>query len=193
MLDRCIYPLTYSPSPASTPTKVDSSTVAKRSQSNLSGAFAPSQHSAFSHRSSILDKAASIAASSAFGAATSSLVGRIGGALQQNFMNNLDKLFLERMEVYGKSIQPENRNGVMQSLVKIILKTFMEITRLRTLGKSGYQQIQVDVEYIRMHFWRFVPEEKLVNQMVDEVMASALARCLEPTAMEYSVVEKILS
>lgn len=81
------------------------------------------------------------------------------------------------------------------AIIKITLKTFIEITRLRTLSKSGYQQLQVDVEFARVQLWRLVAsEEKLVNSMLDEVMAAAGARCTEPSAsMESSVVEKILS
>ena len=36
-------------------------------------------------------------------------------------------------------------------------------------------------------------DEKMVNILLDEVLASAAVRSIEPETMEYSVIEKILS
>ena len=102
-------------------------------------------------------------------------------------------MILFRLEIHTKSIQPETRNGVMLAIVKILLKTLCEITRLRTFGKSGFQQLQVDVEYARVHLWRYLNDDKLVNTMLDGVIADATGRSFEPMGMEASVVEKILS
>ncbi len=71
------------------------------------------------------------------------------------FLNNIDKLFVERFEIYGR-ILPPNRNGIMHALVKIILKAFIEVVRLRSFGKNGFQQIQVDVEFARVNMWKFI-------------------------------------
>ena len=43
------------------------------------------------------------------------------------------------------------------------LQAFVESVRMRTLGTYGYQQIQVDVQYLKVHLWRFVPDEQYVN------------------------------
>ena len=41
-------------------------------------------------------------------------------------------------------------------------QTLVECVRLRTFGKYGLQQIQVDTHYLQMYLWRFVSDEKYV-------------------------------
>lgn len=153
--------------------------MSKFSQGNQSAVLSNMQ-SQFSQRSSI------------FGRISHS--GHTSQQLQQQnpTMNLIDSLFSEKVDIYGK-IYPENRNGVLQAILKIILKTFMEIVRLRTFHRNGFQQIQVDVEFIRLNFWRFVSNEKQVNGFLDEIIQSTMGRSKDPVLMEFSVIEKILS
>jgi hypothetical protein len=44
----------------------------------------------------------------------------------------------------------------------IALQTFVECVRVRTFGRYGLQQIQVDTHYLQLYLWRFVNDEKLV-------------------------------
>jgi hypothetical protein len=81
----------------------------------------------------------------------------------------------------------------VHGLTKILFKSFIETVRCRTFGKNGFQQIQVDVEFIRMNFWRLITDEKASNQLLDEVLKGASLRCLERVPMEPSVIEKILA
>ena len=39
-------------------------------------------------------------------------------------------------------------------------QTFLECVRLRTFGRYGLQQIQVDTHYLQLYLWRFVADEK---------------------------------
>ena len=41
-----------------------------------------------------------------------------------------------------------------------VLQTFVECVRLRTFGRYGLQQIQVDTHYLQLYLWRFVSDEK---------------------------------
>lgn len=79
----------------------------------------------------------------------------------------------------------------MTGIIKISLKTFLECVRLRTFGRYGLQQIQVDCHYLQMYLWRFVSDENLVHFLLDEIVGSCAHRCLDPAPMEQSVIEVI--
>ncbi len=75
-----------------------------------------------------------------------------------NMMNNIDKLFAERVDVYRK-VDPTPL-GVCVSLILILLKSFLEVKREQQMDKNHYQQIQVDIEYIKRIIWPYAGEEK---------------------------------
>lgn len=75
-----------------------------------------------------------------------------------NMMNNIDKLFAERVDVYRK-VDPTPL-GVCTSLILILLKAFLEVTREQQMDTNHYQQIQVDIEYIKRIIWPYAGEEK---------------------------------
>lgn len=75
-----------------------------------------------------------------------------------NMMNNIDKLFAERVDVYRK-VEP-TPSGVSTSMILILLKSFMEVTREIQIDTNHFQQIQVDIEYIKRIFWPYAGEEK---------------------------------
>ena len=49
----------------------------------------------------------------------------------------------------------------------------------------------MDCHYLQLYLWRFVADEAVVQQLLEEVLASALHRSLDLTLMEPSVVEVI--
>lgn len=109
--------------------------------------------------------------------------------LDDSLLSNIHKLFSERIEIF--SPVEFSKVSVLTGIVKISLKTFLECVRLRTFGRYGLQQIQVDTHYLQIYLWRFVADENLVHVLLDEILSSAIYRCLEPTLMEPSVVEVI--
>ena len=68
--------------------------------------------------------------------------------------------------------------------------TFLAL--LRSYVCRTYHQpfslLQVDVYYLREYLWRFVEEERLLNFLLEEVVSSAMDRCVEPVTMEPSVI-----
>lgn len=81
-----------------------------------------------------------------------------GASRNDPFMSNtIDKLFRQKIEVIVPVEQ--SRNSIMFAIVKIILKAFNETIRLRTFGRGGYQQIQLDAEYLRINLWQYAPEK----------------------------------
>lgn len=81
----------------------------------------------------------------------------------------------------------------MTGIIKLGLKTLLECVRLKTFGRFGLQQMQVDCHYLQLFLWRFVEDEAVVTHLLDEVLSSSLQRCLEQPAhlMDFSVVEMI--
>lgn len=89
------------------------------------------------------------------------------------------------------SLCPYVQVSVLTGIIKISLKTLLECVRLRTFGRFGLQQVQVDCHFLQLYLWRFVADEELVHLLLDEVVASAALRCPDPVPMEPSVVEVI--
>ncbi|CAH3122940.1 unnamed protein product [Pocillopora meandrina] len=110
-------------------------------------------------------------------------------AFDSSLLSNIQKLFSERIEIFS-SVE-FSKVSVLTGIVKIGLKTVLECVRLRTFGKYGLQQIQVDTHYLQMYLWRFVSDENLVHFMLEEVVNSTVNRCLSPELMEPSVIEVI--
>lgn len=49
----------------------------------------------------------------------------------------------------------------------------------------------MDAFYLQMFLWKFVSDENLIHNLLDEVITSASSRSIDPVLMEISVVEKI--
>ncbi|XP_009999785.1 PREDICTED: vacuolar protein sorting-associated protein 51 homolog [Chaetura pelagica] len=109
--------------------------------------------------------------------------------MDTHLLSNIQKLFSERIDIF--SPVEFNKVSVLTGIIKISLKTLLECVRLRTLGRFGLQQVQVDGHYLQLYLWRFAADERVVQGLLDEVAASAVHRCLDPVPMEHSVVELI--
>jgi len=117
--------------------------------------------------------------------------GRGGTNLDSSLATNIQKLFSEKIDFFTP-VKPA-KVSVLTSIIKLGLKTLLECVRLKTFGRYGLQQIQVDCHYLQLYLWRFVEDEAVVYHLLDEIMSSALLRSLEqpPVLMEPSVVEVI--
>ncbi|KAG0010927.1 Vacuolar protein sorting-associated protein 51, partial [Entomortierella chlamydospora] len=68
---------------------------------------------------------------------------------QRNLLlSNIDKLFSDRVEIFIRC-QDMNRTGIMFGIIKILLKAWAETVRMKTFGKGGFQQVQVDAEFAK--------------------------------------------
>ncbi|KAL5021768.1 hypothetical protein ScPMuIL_000923 [Solemya velum] len=79
-------------------------------------------------------------------------------SIDNSLMSNIQKLFSEKIEIF--SAVEFSKVSVLTGIIKISLKTFMECVRLRTFGRYGLQQIQVDTHYLQLYLWKFVSDEK---------------------------------
>ncbi|XP_076437425.1 vacuolar protein sorting-associated protein 51 homolog isoform X2 [Babylonia areolata] len=110
-------------------------------------------------------------------------------SVDNSLMSNIQKLFSEKIEIF--SAVEFSKVSVLTGIIKISLKTFLECVRLRTFGRYGLQQIQVDTHYLQLYLWRFVSDENLVQVLLDEIVCSSVHRCVDPIMMEPSVIDLI--
>ena len=84
-----------------------------------------------------------------------------------------------------------NANSIVCSIIKIGLKSFIECVRLCTFNTFGYQQMQVDIEYLRF-VWKELKfdSEHIIESMLDDVLESTTWRCPEPVSMGTKVKNK---
>ncbi|ETN59216.1 Protein fat-free [Anopheles darlingi] len=109
--------------------------------------------------------------------------------LDSSFVSNIQRLFSEKIEIFAPV--EFSKVSIITGIIKLCLKTLLECVRLRTFSRYGLQQIQVDAHYLQMNLWRFVNDENLIHVLLDEILGSAVLRCLEPILMEPNAVEII--
>eukprot|EP00095_Tigriopus_kingsejongensis_P000391 snap_masked-scaffold19_size710362-processed-gene-0.6 protein:Tk00391 transcript:snap_masked-scaffold19_size710362-processed-gene-0.6-mRNA-1 annotation:"vacuolar protein sorting-associated protein 51 homolog" len=109
--------------------------------------------------------------------------------LDTSLASNIQKMFNERIEIFAPV--EFSKVSILTGIVKIALKTLLECVRLRTFSRFGFQQIQVDCQYLQLYLWRFVSDENLVRFLLDEILTSVVHRCSDPTPMDHSVVDVI--
>jgi hypothetical protein len=54
--------------------------------------------------------------------------------------------------------------------VKFCLKSLQEFVRLQTFNRSGFQQIQLDIQFLRNPLREIVEDEAAVDFLLDEVV-----------------------
>merc|ERR550519_3221985 len=125
-----------------------------------------------------------------YGARSRSAVSNyMSSTLDSSLASNIQKLFSEKVDYFAPVEQ--SKVSVLTAIIKLGLKTLLECVRLQTFGRYGLQQMQVDCHYLQLYLWRFVADEAVVQQLLEEVLVSALHRSLELVLMEASVVEVI--
>ncbi|KAI9144620.1 exocyst complex component Sec5-domain-containing protein [Paraphysoderma sedebokerense] len=102
---------------------------------------------------------------------------------------NIDKLFSEKVEFFGKV--EFSRKGILLAIMRIVVKSWIEVTRNSTFGKLGFQQVQLDVEWLKFQLKYLYGEKSQINTMLDEVTTSCYRRCIEPVFMDRPTVERL--
>ncbi|KAJ3279298.1 Vacuolar protein sorting-associated protein 51 [Borealophlyctis nickersoniae] len=106
-------------------------------------------------------------------------------------LSNIDKLFAERIEYFGPVEM--NKGAVLMGIAKVVVKCFIEGARLFTLNKEGFHQIQIDVEFLKAYLWQYTTDDRLLGDLLDEVLSSAVRRCVDPEPLEYADIERYLN
>jgi len=104
-------------------------------------------------------------------------------------LSDIDQLFAKKVQYFG----PVSFSVayIVTSIIKICLKNYLESVRLQTFGTHGFQQIQVDTHFIRLNFAEIVDDVTVLDGILDQILANAADRCLDPKLMDFQIVQKI--
>ena len=61
------------------------------------------------------------------------------------------------------------QESVVTTVVKLCLKSLLEFVRLQTFNRSGFQQIQLDIQFLRASLKEIVEDEAAIDFLLDEV------------------------
>lgn len=106
-----------------------------------------------------------------------------------SFTSPLNRIFSERIEVFSPA--GADRAALSNGALKVALKALVECVRLRTFGRHGLQQLQVDVHFLQQRLSCMGNDERLLNALLEDALSSAQLRCVDPQLMEPSIVDII--
>ncbi|KAI4301500.1 hypothetical protein L6164_034775 [Bauhinia variegata] len=111
-------------------------------------------------------------------------------ARSQLLETHLAKLFKQKVEIFTKV--EYTQESVVTSVVKLCLKSVQEFVRLQTFNRSGFQQIQLDVQFLRTPLREMVEDEAAMDFLLDEVIVATAERCLDPIPLEPPILDKLI-
>ncbi|CAK9202426.1 unnamed protein product [Sphagnum troendelagicum] len=116
---------------------------------------------------------------------------RVSQSKSKLWERDIAKLFTRRIELFTKV--EYTQASVVSAVVKLVLKTFQEFVRLETLNCCGYQQIQLDVHYLRNALQNLINNDPVVDALFDEVCAAASDRCnVEPVPLDIAAMNRLV-
>ncbi|XP_057776671.1 vacuolar protein sorting-associated protein 51 homolog isoform X2 [Salvia miltiorrhiza] len=111
-------------------------------------------------------------------------------ARSQLLESHLAKLFKQKMEIFTKV--EHTQESVVTTIVKLSLKSLQEFVRLQTFNRSGFQQIQLDIHFLRTTLKDIAEDEAAVDFLLDEVVVSSAERCLDANPLEPPVLDRLV-
>ncbi|KAK4407901.1 Vacuolar protein sorting-associated protein 51 [Sesamum angolense] len=111
-------------------------------------------------------------------------------ARSQLLESHLAKLFKQKMEIFTKL--EHTQESVITTIVKLSLKSLQELVRLQTFNRSGFQQIQLDIHFLKATIKDIAEDEAAVDFLLDEVIVSTAERCLDPIPLEPPVLDRLV-
>lgn len=111
-------------------------------------------------------------------------------ARSQLLETHLAKLFKQKMEIFTKV--EHTQGSVLTTIVKLSLKSLQEFVRLQTLNRSGFQQIQLDIQFLKTTLKGIAEDEAAVDFLLDEVIVATAERCLDPIPLEPPILDKLV-
>lgn len=61
------------------------------------------------------------------------------------------------------------QESVITTIIKLFLKSLQEFVRLQTFNRSGFQQIQLDIQFLKTTLKDTAEDEAAVDFLLDEV------------------------
>uniref|UniRef100_A0A1U7XBF6 Vacuolar protein sorting-associated protein 51 homolog n=2 Tax=Nicotiana sylvestris TaxID=4096 RepID=A0A1U7XBF6_NICSY len=110
-------------------------------------------------------------------------------ARSQLFESHLAKLFKQKMEIFTKV--EHTQESVVTAIIKLFLKSLQEFVRLQTFNRSGFQQIQLDIHFLKTTLKDTAEDEAAVDFLLDEVIVAAAERCLDPIPLQPAILDRL--
>ncbi|XP_057424291.1 vacuolar protein sorting-associated protein 51 homolog [Lotus japonicus] len=111
-------------------------------------------------------------------------------ARSQLLETHLAKLFKQKVEIFTKV--EYTQESVVTAIVKFCLKSLQEFVRLHTYNRSGFQQIQLDIQFLRIPIREIVEDEAAIDFLLDEIIIGTAERCLDPIPLEPPILDKLI-
>ncbi|KAK7284582.1 hypothetical protein RJT34_19331 [Clitoria ternatea] len=112
------------------------------------------------------------------------------GRNQQLLETHLAKLFKQKVEIFRKV--EYTQESVIITIVKLCLKSLQEFVRLQTFNRSGFQQIHLDIQFLRTPLKEIAEDEAAMDFLLDEVVVAAVERCLDPIPLESPILDRLI-
>ena len=101
----------------------------------------------------------------------------------------MENLSIRKLSIYDKSQHNDAPQFIMNSVVKIFLKTMNEFIKCKLFSKKGYQQIQINMNYVKYFF-----RENLINDFQNfldgffyEIMKNCSWNTIQPESFNEGV------
>lgn len=108
--------------------------------------------------------------------------------------DNVKRILEKRIQVYPThSIRQISTEWMLQFVSKMVIKALSEWTRASTLSVHGFQQIQVDAEFLASVLPVLIEQQEEVKVLLSELLSSAQYASKEETLLEHSSVVAIVS
>ncbi|KAL1339466.1 hypothetical protein AAHE18_U039200 [Arachis hypogaea] len=111
-------------------------------------------------------------------------------ARSQLLETHLAKLFKQKVEIFTKV--EYTQESVVTTIVKLSLKSLQEFVRLQTFNRSGFQQVQLDIQFLRIPLREIIEDEAAIDFLLDEVIVATAERCLDPIPLEPPILDKLI-
>jgi len=124
------------------------------------------------------------------GRSTSSLKGNMMGSMAENNRFKKISTLFDKDTKQGEEISFQQKS-IVEGVIRIFLQSFYECVRMKTFGKFGFQQIQVETHFMRKTLRRYVEDHNAFDLLLDEVLSSTYDRCTDPILLEQTIVTNI--
>ncbi|KAL2507576.1 Vps51/Vps67 family (components of vesicular transport) protein [Forsythia ovata] len=104
---------------------------------------------------------------------------------------HLAKLFKQKMEIFTKT--ENTQESVITTILKLSLKSLQELVRFQTFNRSGFQQIQLDIQFLKSTLKDIAEDEAAVDFLLDEVIEATTERCLDPVPLEPPILDRLVN
>ncbi|KAI3449398.1 hypothetical protein Pfo_006063 [Paulownia fortunei] len=102
---------------------------------------------------------------------------------------HLGKLFKQKMDIFTKV---EHTQESVITIVKLSFMSVQAFVRLQIFSRSEFQQIQLDIHFLKSTLKDIAEDEAAVDFLLDEVMFGAGERCLDPIPLEPPILDRLV-